>query len=63
MSDKNKTTSKQVRVCLLGAGRMGTVHAPLIYANPHLHLVSVVDTSEAMGAPLAKKFHAVYSQG
>ena len=50
---------KLVNICLVGAGRMGRIRAPLLYSNPTASF-SVVDLSEKLGNALAKKYHSRY---
>ena len=44
-----------LKVCLVGAGRMGRIRAQLLYSNPSTSF-AVVDFSETFGAALASKY-------
>ena len=48
MADE-KVERRILRVCLLGAGRMGRVRAPLLYANTRVNLLSIVDVDGNAG--------------
>ena len=52
--------SKQLRVMLIGAGRMGQLRAPLLYAHPEVHLAYVLDPFESAGRRLSDAFHCEY---
>ena len=48
---------KPLRVGLVGAGRMGQLHARVYSQLPNIHLVGIVDIDPARAAPLAQKYH------
>src|SRR5262249_3634814 len=48
--------ARKVRVGLIGAGRMGQLHARLLSENPGVEFVGVVDADPAKGHSLAKKY-------
>ena len=48
----------RVCVCLVGAGRMGQIRAPLLYANPDVDLKVVVDMDPAACKAVAERFSA-----
>lgn len=45
-----------LKVCLVGAGRMGRIRAQLLYSNPSTSF-SIVDFSEQQGGALASTYH------
>uniref|UniRef100_A0A7S2S5G1 Gfo/Idh/MocA-like oxidoreductase N-terminal domain-containing protein n=1 Tax=Mucochytrium quahogii TaxID=96639 RepID=A0A7S2S5G1_9STRA len=51
---------EKVRILLIGAGRMGQLRCPMIYANPRARLVGVVDPYEPAGRKLAECYDATY---
>jgi len=57
---KQKVESSSLKICLVGAGRMGKVRAPLIYANRYLILTAIVDVDKRAGMELASEFGATY---
>eukprot|EP00605_Chrysophyceae_sp_TOSAG23-4_P001090 GSChrysophyteH1.ASY1.ANO1.1196.1 assembled CDS len=44
---------EQARILLVGAGRMGAIRAPMLFANPRFQLAAIADISEEQGYPLA----------
>jgi len=48
---------KMIRVAVLGAGRIGQIHAANVAANPRAQLVAVVDPVAASAEALAKKLN------
>lgn len=52
--------SKVLRTCLIGAGRMGQLRAPILYSHPNVSLQHVVDPAEKFGSPLAAKYEAKF---
>jgi myo-inositol 2-dehydrogenase / D-chiro-inositol 1-dehydrogenase len=55
-------SNRRIRVGLIGAGRMGQLRAPILYANPRIEFVCVVEKLEQLGNPLAAKYGVVYSE-
>lgn len=51
-----------IRVAVLGAGRIGQIHAANVAANPLAELVVVADPFPAAGKPLADRLNCEYSQ-
>ena len=51
-----------IRVAVLGAGRIGQIHAANVAANPLAKLVVVADPFPAAGKALAEKLNCDYSQ-
>src|SRR4029077_4387820 len=49
-------TTPRIRVGLVGAGRMGQLHARLLRAHPQGDFVGIADSDLSRGAMLAKKF-------
>lgn len=47
--------SQPVRIALIGAGQMGSLHARVVSQNPEADLACIVDPSEAAGAVLADR--------
>ena len=47
-------------VALVGAGRMGDLRAPILYANPRIDFLCVVEFDAVKGEQLAKKFNCKY---
>ena len=47
-----------IRVAAIGAGRMGSVHARNVAANPRMQLACVADTDEARAGALARELGA-----
>src|SRR6185312_13698035 len=54
----SKGTSMTLRFGLLGAGRIGKVHAKAVAANPAAKLVAVADAVEKAAADLASAYDA-----
>jgi predicted dehydrogenase len=52
---KNTSSAKKIRVGLIGAGRMGQLHARLIHENPGAEFAGIVDSEASRRDPLAKK--------
>src|SRR5664279_2136986 len=50
--------SAMLRLAIIGAGRIGQVHARTIYAHPGAELVTIVDPSPGAAASLADTFGA-----
>lgn len=50
-----------IRVAVLGAGRIGQIHAANVAANPLAQLIAVVDPFPAAGKALAEKLKCEYS--
>mmetsp|Transcript_15162 Transcript_15162/g.29812 ORF Transcript_15162/g.29812 Transcript_15162/m.29812 type:complete len:328 (+) Transcript_15162:44-1027(+) len=50
-----------MRVALIGAGRMGQLRAPILFANPKVSIGAVVDPLEVPGKALAEKFRTIWS--
>ena len=50
----------RLTVALVGAGRMGDLRAPILYANPRVDLVCVVEYDEVKGEALAMKYNCKY---
>jgi myo-inositol 2-dehydrogenase / D-chiro-inositol 1-dehydrogenase len=50
--------TKMINICVVGAGRIGQLHAANIAANPRSSLVSIVDVNDAAAAKLAGNYGA-----
>jgi predicted dehydrogenase len=50
----------QLRTAVIGAGKMGRVHAKVLAQLPQSHLVAIVDVSEDKGAALAGQYDCRY---
>jgi myo-inositol 2-dehydrogenase/D-chiro-inositol 1-dehydrogenase len=48
---------EMLNVALVGAGRMGQLRAPILYANPRVALVCVVESDAVRAEALATRFH------
>jgi predicted dehydrogenase len=49
--------SDRIRTAVVGAGKMGAIHAKIYSQLPETELVAVVDTDPAKAAPLAEQYH------
>lgn len=52
---------KQTRVVLIGAGRMGQLRAPILYAHPRVSLTHVLDPFESAGRKLSNRYNCEYA--
>lgn len=50
--------SQPLQVCLVGAGRMGSIRSPILYANPDVDFAYVVDANIGAANILANKYRA-----
>jgi FlaA1/EpsC-like NDP-sugar epimerase len=53
-------TMQRARIALIGTGRMGDIRAKLMYSNPSVDFVSVVDMNEKKASALADKYSVSY---
>lgn len=62
MSSTNSchNTGTRIKICVIGAGRMGQIRTRVIYSNPRLELVGIIDCLEIQGTSLAQKFNSKY---
>lgn len=61
METKNSSSGRNLRVAIIGAGRIGIVHAGSVYNTPGAETVLVVDPMEASASKLAGQYGAKYS--
>uniref|UniRef100_A0A7S3PH51 Gfo/Idh/MocA-like oxidoreductase N-terminal domain-containing protein n=1 Tax=Aplanochytrium stocchinoi TaxID=215587 RepID=A0A7S3PH51_9STRA len=52
----------RLRVCVVGAGRMGQLRAKILYGNPRVKLQYVVDVAEDWGRKVAALYEAEYAE-
>lgn len=53
---KPQRNIRKIRVGLVGAGRMGQLHARLLSQNPGAQFIGIADSDASRSAPLAKKY-------
>ena len=51
---------EKIRTAVVGAGKMGTIHAKVYSKLDGCSLIAVVDTQEKSGRKLAKKYGCQY---
>src|SRR6266481_10160625 len=54
------TVTESLRVALVGAGSMGSLHARVISQSTRAELAYVVDPQQAVGHPLAEQYGATW---
>ena len=59
-SDHRNGDRAQLRVALVGAGAMGSLHARVLSQHPQVQLAAIVDIDESAGRALADRFDCPY---
>ncbi|MFA6185903.1 MAG: Gfo/Idh/MocA family oxidoreductase [Phycisphaerae bacterium] len=52
--------NKQLRTAIIGAGKMGNIHAKVLYKLPQSRLVAIADVQQDKGKKLAKEYKCEY---